>query len=96
MDLALMPSINIERQHSLSLKKAKAAVDEVAVKIAAKFQMATEWEGDHLKFSRKGVEGKILVSHEHVKVDAELSFMVGLIKGTIEKEINGYLDKVLV
>ena len=91
-----MPSINIERQHSLSLKKAKAAVDEVAVKIAEKFQMTTEWEGDHLKFSRKGVEGKILVSHEQVKVDAELSFMVGLIKGTIEKEINGYLDKVLV
>ena len=91
-----MPSINIERQHSLSLKKAKAAVDEVAVKIAEKFQMTTAWEGDHLKFSRKGVEGKILVSDEHVKVDAELSFMVGLIKGTIEKEINGYLDKVLV
>lgn len=91
-----MPNINIERQHSLSLKNAKAAVDEVAVKIAEKFQMATEWDGDQLKFSRKGVEGKILVSQEHVKVDAELSFMVGLIKGTIEKEINGYLDKVLV
>lgn len=91
-----MPSINIERNHSLSLKKAKDAVDEVAVKIAEKFQMTTEWEGDHLKFSRKGVEGKIQVSQEHVKVDAELSFMVGLIKGTIEKEINGYLDKVLV
>ena len=91
-----MPSINIERTHSLSVSKAKAAVDEVAVKIAEKFQMTTTWEGDHLKFSRKGVEGKIAVSQEHVKVDAELSFMVGLIKGTIEKEINGYLDKVLV
>ncbi len=91
-----MPSINIERKHSLSLSKAKAAVDEVAVKIAEKFQMTTEWDKNNLKFSRKGVDGTIAVSHEHVKVDAELSFMVGLIKGTIEKEINGYLDKVLV
>jgi putative polyhydroxyalkanoate system protein len=91
-----MPSINIERSHKLSHKKAVAAVDEVAAKIAQKFQVETKWEKDNLKFTRSGVSGTIAVTPNLVTVNAELGFMLGFLKGTIEKEINTYLDKVLV
>jgi putative polyhydroxyalkanoate system protein len=90
-----MPSIAIERSHKLSLDKAKAAVDEVADKIATKFQVETKWDKNTLKFSRSGVNGTILVDKAAVKVNAELGFMLGFLKGTIESEINQYLDKVL-
>jgi putative polyhydroxyalkanoate system protein len=91
-----MPSINIERSHTLSHKKAVAAVDAVAAKIAQKFQVETKWEKDNLKFTRSGVSGTIAVTPNLVTVNAELGFMLGFLKGTIEKEINSYLDKVLV
>jgi putative polyhydroxyalkanoate system protein len=91
-----MPNISIERNHTLSLAKAKAAVDEVAEKIASRFQVVTQWDQNTLKFTRSGVRGTIAVEKNAVKVDAELSFMLGLLKNTIESEINQYLDKVLV
>lgn len=91
-----MPSIHIERSHQLSKKKARDAVDEVAKKIAEKFQMQTHWDNDQLNFSRSGVKGVIAVNQSDVKVSAELGFMLGFLKGTIEQEINSYLDKVLV
>ena len=94
--LSPMPSIHIERPHQLSKKKARDAVDEVAKKIAEKFQMQTSWEEDQLVFSRSGVKGKIAVNQSDVQVSAELGFMLGFLKGTIEQEINSYLDKVLV
>jgi putative polyhydroxyalkanoate system protein len=91
-----MPSINIARPHSLSVAKAKAAVDEVAAKMAQKFQVQTSWSHNDLAFTRPGVKGTIAVSKDTIKVDAELGMMLGFLKGTIEKEINAYLDKVLV
>jgi putative polyhydroxyalkanoate system protein len=91
-----MPNISIERNHNLSLAKAKAAVDEVAEKISKRFQVETKWDKDTLKFTRSGVNGTIAVEKNAVKVDAELSFMLGLLKNTIETEIKQYLDKVLV
>jgi putative polyhydroxyalkanoate system protein len=93
--MTAMPNISIQRPHTMSMAKAKAAVDEVAEKIAGRFQVTTLWENDTLKFTRSGVQGAIAVSPSQVKVDAELGFMLGFLKGTIEKEVIGYLDKVL-
>jgi putative polyhydroxyalkanoate system protein len=90
-----MPKIQIERDHSIGVSKAKAAVDEVAKAIREKFQVQTNWEKDTLKFNRTGVSGSIIVSKEKVEVDAELGFMLGFLKGRIEQEINAHLDKVL-
>ncbi len=91
-----MPSINIERDHQLSLADAKAKVEEVAAKMAAKFQMETEWKKNVLTFTRSGVNGTIKISGDKINVDAELGFMLGFLKGTIEKEVHAYLDKALV
>jgi putative polyhydroxyalkanoate system protein len=91
-----MPSIKIERAHTLGLEKAKKAVDEVAQAMTNKFQMTARWEKNSLKFDRSGVSGEIDVSKEHVRVNAELGFMLGFLKGRIEQEIENHLDKVLV
>ena len=54
-----MSRIDIRHPHSLSKAKARKAVEDVARKLAEKFDMDYGWEGDTLNFSRSGVDGHI-------------------------------------
>lgn len=88
-----MSKIDIRRKHGKSLKAAKAAVEKTAGAIGKKFQIASEWDGDTLNFSRGGVTGRIDVSKTEVRVQAELGFLFGMMKPMIEEEIQRQFDK---
>lgn len=87
-----MPSIRIEREHSLGLARAKKAVDKVAKGIQDKFEVEASWNKNTLCFERAGVDGEISVSANHVSVHANISFLLLPIKSAIEQEIHKYLD----
>lgn len=87
-----MASIDIQRTHGKPLKDAKKAVERVAAHIAEKFDVEYEWSGNILNFSRSGVDGHIAVSAKDVHVSVNLSFMLMMIRSSVEKEIHRYLD----
>jgi putative polyhydroxyalkanoate system protein len=87
-----MASIDIQRSHSKPLKDAKKSVDRVAKHIADKFDVTHEWSGNTLHFSRSGVDGTIAVTAKQVHVSVNLSFMLMMLKGSVEKEIHRYLE----
>ena len=88
-----MATISISRKHKKSLPEARAAVDRVAKGIAAKFQVSHEWDGNTLHFSRPGVDGHIALGKGTVSVEAQLGFLLMMIKSSVEDEIERYLDK---
>lgn len=88
-----MPSIDIRRAHTRSLAEARKAVQKVADHIAEKFNVACDWNGNTLHFSRSGVEGRIAVTPKQVHVTAELGFLLMALKGPVEREVNRYLDE---
>ena len=88
-----MPSIEIRREHGKTIKEARAAVERVAGKISERFDVDYSWEGNTLHFKRSGVDGHIAVSAKDVHVTAKLGFLLGAIKGPIEREIHQYLDR---
>jgi putative polyhydroxyalkanoate system protein len=88
-----MPSINIRRKHGRNLKQARAAIDKAAAAIGKKFDIESEWSGNTLKFGRPGVTGAIHVTDSEVHVTADLGFLLGMLKPSIEKEIEQQLDK---
>lgn len=87
-----MASIDIRRPHSKALKDAKKSVERVAKHIADKFDVEYDWSGNTLNFSRSGVDGHIDVSAKDVHVSVNLSFMLMMIKSSVEKEIHRYLE----
>ena len=87
-----MASIDIQRTHGKPLKDAKKAVERVAAHISEKFDVEYEWSGNTLNFSRSGVDGHIAVSAKDVHVSVNLSFMLMMIRRSVEKEIHRYLD----
>jgi putative polyhydroxyalkanoate system protein len=86
-----MSSIDIRHSHSLPLPKARKAVEDIAKKLAAKFDMEHHWEGDNLYFSRSGVDGHIHLDQKQVRVTAQLGFLLSALKGTVEQEIRRVL-----
>jgi len=90
-----MARIDIRRKHDYNMKDAKKAVDKLAKKIAKEFDVECAWEGNTLAFSRSGVDGHIALSKDEIHVYVELGFLMGVMKGTVEREINRHLDEQL-
>lgn len=88
-----MARILVKREHRKSLVDSRKAVERVAGKLAEKFDVTYEWDGDTLLFHRMGVKGTIALQKGLVEVEAELGFLFGALRTTVENEIERYLDK---
>ncbi len=83
-----MSAIHLERTHRLGLKKARAAAQRVADDMAQSFEMASEWEGNALRFARSGVRGSLVVSRDRVVLDAQLGGLLGVFRARIEERLH--------
>lgn len=88
-----MSRIDIRHSHSLPKAKARKAIEEVAKKLAERFEMAWDWEGDVLNFSRSGVDGQIELGAKDLHVHAKLGFLTAMFKDPIESEIKRVLKE---
>lgn len=90
-----MPSIDITRPHPLGLDAARSVVEKVAARMREKFNVDTQWQGDTLHFRRSGVDGRIDVGPDQVRVQAKLGMLLSPLKPVIEDEIRSKLDEYL-
>lgn len=94
-----MPDINIHRDHSLGLPKARKIALKWAEDVEEKFDMKcsiTEGEfSDTVHFTRSGVNGTLVVAADHFDLNAKLGFLLGAFSKTIESEIKKNLDGLL-
>ena len=88
-----MSRIDIRHAHSLPKAKARKAVEDVAKKLAEKFDMDYDWDGDILNFSRSGVDGHIALEPDELHVYAKLGFLTAMFKDPIENEIKRVLKE---
>lgn len=71
--------------------KARKAVDDIARKLAERFDVEYGWDGDTLSFTRSGVDGRIALAADQLRVTAQLGFLLSALKGPIEAEIRRVL-----
>ncbi len=88
-----MSKIDIRHAHSLPKARARKAIEEVAKTLAEKFEMAYDWDGDTLNFSRSGVDGSIALAPKELHVHAKLGFLTAMFKDPIEGEIKRVLKE---
>jgi len=88
-----MSTIDITREHSMTVAQAKKAATKVAQEIREAFDVEYEWEGNNLNFRRSGVDGVISLSKGRVRVQAKLSWLLSAIRGKVETEVQRYLEK---
>ena len=86
-----MPTIDIRHTHALGADRAREAVQHIAETLASRFGVEHGWQGESLMFRRSGVDGRVHLEPGAVRVTAELGFLLGAMKGTIEDEIRRVL-----
>jgi putative polyhydroxyalkanoate system protein len=94
-----MSDINIHREHTLGLAKARKVAWQWAEQVEQEFDMeCTVLEGetsDTVQFTRSGVNGQLIVAADHFDLQARLGFLLGAFSRTIEAEILKNLDALL-
>jgi putative polyhydroxyalkanoate system protein len=89
-----MRDIRIRRAHALTPKHARAAAEKMSARLGEVFDMQFVWEGEVLRFQRSGVDGQLTLGHKEVTIDAQLSFLLAMMKPKIEHSIHENLDKI--
>lgn len=94
-----MAEIRIHRDHDLGLARAREIAWQWAEQVEAKFDLeCTVHEGedeDTVEFTRSGVKGELTVAADRFELVAQLGFLLGAFKATIEGEIQKELDALL-
>lgn len=94
-----MAEIRIHREHDLGLERAREIAWQWAEQVEEKFDMeCTVHEGDDedtVAFTRSGVKGELTVTADRFELVAQLGFLLGAFKSTIEAEIQKELDTLL-
>jgi putative polyhydroxyalkanoate system protein len=88
-------SLNIKSNHSLGRAEARRRVDKIADSLGSKYGLTSAWEGDALKISGSGVNGRIEVTEQSVDVDVTLGFALMMLEGTIRTSIEQAMEKHL-
>jgi putative polyhydroxyalkanoate system protein len=88
-----MSNIHIRREHSLTLKAARAVVAKMAAQLKREFDFEYTWEQGVLHLERTGIRGQIAVTAERVQLDATLGLLLGFLKPRIEHEVGAEFDR---
>jgi len=86
-------TIDIHASHHLSHAEALNAAEKLSCDLAEKFDIDHYWENEVIHFRRPGVHGRILVRNDELRIQAQLGFMLLLMKEAIEQEIVRYLEE---
>jgi putative polyhydroxyalkanoate system protein len=94
-----MTDLSIVRHHALGLRKIRKIAFAWAEQAEQEFGMQCIYqEGrarDELLFTRPGVQGRLLATHNKVEINVELGALFRAFKSRIEDEIVKNLDALL-
>lgn len=88
-----MSDIVVRRTHKMTIKKARAAAEDIAAKLDEEFDLDYECDGDVLAFRRPGVTGHLAVAKREVEISVRLGFLLLPLRGRIESEIHAFFDE---
>lgn len=87
-----MATIDITRRQGLGRERAREIVERIGQDLVRRYAVQTQWQGDTLLVRRGGIEGRIEVGDDSVRMHARLGLMAGMLKGTIENEVQRQFD----
>ena len=94
-----MADLNLRREHTLGLARARKVALKWAQDVEKDLDMAcTIIEGDDedvLEFKRSGVDGRMIVAPTYFALEARLGFLLKAFAGKIEAEVSKQLDEAL-
>jgi putative polyhydroxyalkanoate system protein len=85
--------ILIQKSHNMSNLELQSLVENLGKDLQKKYGGDYQIEGKLMNFIHSGVQVRISLDVSIIKIQVTLNLMMSAFKGTIEKEINSYLEK---
>lgn len=89
-----MSIIEIRRKHRFPQAEARKHADRLARDLRREFGLDTRWRENVLEFSRDGIEGRLELAEDEVRLHARLGFLLSLLRPKIEASIHQHMDEL--
>ena len=86
--------IDITQPHSLAPAAAREAAQQVADKLARELDLACQWQGDVLRFTKSGIDGTLTLSEGAARMQIQLGFLYGAFAPAIRSKVEEKMRKV--
>ena len=74
--------------------KLREQLEELTIKLQEKWPLECEWQSDDcLSFEHSAVKGAIEIGKNEFELNAELGGILGVFSGTVENEIDKFIDE---
>jgi putative polyhydroxyalkanoate system protein len=91
-----MNKVEVDIAHRLSRAEARSRLDRVTAKLAQDYSAECNWEGaERLVVRRKGLEARLDIADDKVKVNLELGLFMRPFAGSIRAGIAKQLGEIL-
>jgi putative polyhydroxyalkanoate system protein len=87
-----MADIDIRRPHSLGMRAAREAADQMAEDLGRKFGLSGGWTGNTHHFDRPGVTGSLHLTENELHLTVKLGLLLKMMRGPLETAILRELD----
>ncbi len=87
--------MRIWRDHKLGLDEARRRVDEIARELYKRYQLTSQWEGDHMRVTGNHIRGRISVAADEVHIDIKLGLALMMFAAQIRAGIEEAMDEHL-
>lgn len=96
--LVIMAHVEVHRSHTLGAAGARRAAEQVIDELRHThgIRLSTRWEGSTLHAQGPGFEAWLETSDDRVDVAVRLGLLLRPLRGTVEREVEEYLDRFLV
>ena len=89
-----MSSIELNKPFTMPRDALRGELDQLAAKLSKQLQLECQWLSDDcLDFRRNGAEGKITINTDEVELTIKLGMMMNMFRGTIEQEIQTFMQQ---
>ncbi len=87
--------MRIRRRHNLGMEEARNRADRIAADLGPQLSLRSNWQGDNLMVTGRGVSGHLRVAEDAIEIFVELCFALKLMEGPIRAVIEMAFDEVL-
>ncbi|AFC85648.1 polyhydroxyalkanoic acid system family protein [Frateuria aurantia] len=82
-----MSKVDVREPCHLPQAEARQRIDKIVSNMHEQFGTQGEWSGDCYRFSRSGLNGRVTVDPDSVRIEIELGLLMTPLKPMIEQEI---------
>ncbi len=88
-----MGGFTVSRTYTKPRDEVRAHAEELAHQLETQFGVRARWQGDTVSMRGNGVDGRLEIDDETVRVKVSLGLMASMFEGPIRRAVNEYMDR---